>query len=261
MVGRYAAGTATGPTTPSRALARRGRDVRSVFSGLLGPRGRVPRRRRTRRRRRRLLAAIVLAAVGVIALTVVLLAQKSDREARDRADLAQAVMVERARLRRIQAPHTGAARSLVPRPAPAPPCGGLRAPSSSASSRRRSRADARARARAGELDGPIVGTECGPDRAAPRRGPRRPGPQQSIGRYDCVAVKSDVQQGGRSVARLGHPFVAALDFRRFTFVYCRNTPPQSERGTVLVSVRLDRRCLAATGAALGSGYVDDSSPP
>ena len=55
---------------------------------------------------------------------------------------------------------------------------------------------------------------------------------------------------------LGYPFVAALDFRRFTYVWCRNTPPQSERGQALAFVRLDRACLAAKGKALGTGYVD-----
>jgi hypothetical protein len=63
-------------------------------------------------------------------------------------------------------------------------------------------------------------------------------------------------QTGRTVGRLGHPFVAALDFRRFTFVWCRNSPPPSEAGQTLAHVRLERACLAAKGKALGTGYVD-----
>ena len=78
-----------------------------------------------------------------------------------------------------------------------------------------------------------------------------------IGRYDCVAVKDDIKgASGGSVGRLGYPFVAALDFTRFTYVWCRNTPPQSERGPALAFVRLDRACLAAKGRALGTGYAD-----
>jgi hypothetical protein len=55
---------------------------------------------------------------------------------------------------------------------------------------------------------------------------------------------------------LGHPFVAALDFRRFTFVWCRNTPPPSEAGRGAGPRPLERACLAAKGRALGTGYVD-----
>jgi hypothetical protein len=38
--------------------------------------------------------------------------------------------------------------------------------------------------------------------------------------------------------------------------WCRNTPAQSERGRALAEVRLERACLAAKGAPLGTGYVD-----
>jgi hypothetical protein len=70
-------------------------------------------------------------------------------------------------------------------------------------------------------------------------------------------VKNDIKgAGGGSVGRLGYPFVAALDFARFTYVWCRNTPPQSERGQALAFVRLDRACLAAKGRAVGTGYAD-----
>jgi hypothetical protein len=50
--------------------------------------------------------------------------------------------------------------------------------------------------------------------------------------------------------------VAALDFKRYTYVWCRNTPAQGERGESLAFVRLERACLAAKGKALGTGYVD-----
>jgi hypothetical protein len=117
--------------------------------------------------------------------------------------------------------------------------------------------DAQARARRGEIDGPIRGSECGPYLRAPDAVPDDKVLAKTIGRYDCVAVKDNIRgDTGSSVGRLGYPFVAALDFRHFTYVWCRNTPPQSERGEALAFVRLDRACLAAKGRALGTGYVD-----
>jgi hypothetical protein len=229
-------------------------DLRAAFAGF-GVREDAPAPPPDPRRRRRLVLAAAVVLVGLVTLVVVLLVQKADREDREAAELQVAVAAERVRLARIQAPREGAAPELRP------PAG------ASATARRAARAalvgaveaaitaDARARARSGELDGPISGTECGSLARRPDAVPDDRTLSKAIGRYDCVAVKSDVRQDGRSVGRLGHPFVAALDFRDFTYVHCRNTPPQSERGKVLVSVRLDRRCLAATGRALGTGYV------
>ena len=200
------------------------------------------------------LAAVVLVAAGVgVGL---LLDHGAQERERDRAERAAAVVAEKARLTRTQAPHRGAARRLRP------------ADGATRSERLAARAslvrevertitrDARARARAGELDGPISTTECGPllkdpDAIADHRVLSR-----EIGRYDCVAIRSDVRNETRSVARLGHAFVAAIDFRRFEYVWCRNTPPQGERGSALAQVRLQRACLAAKGRALGTGYVD-----
>src|SRR5256885_1512219 len=75
-------------------------------------------------------------------------------------------------------------------------------------------------------------------------------------RNERASKTSVTGEGGQSVGRLGFPFVAALDFKRFTYVWCRNTPGQGERGIALAFVRLDRACLAAKGRALGTGYVD-----
>jgi hypothetical protein len=117
--------------------------------------------------------------------------------------------------------------------------------------------DARARAAKGELAGPIRRSECGPFLRAPDAVPDDRVLSKAVGRYDCVAIKDDIKgASGGSVGRLGYPFVAALDFDRFTYVWCRNTPPQSERGLALAFVRLDRACLAAKGKAIGTGYTD-----
>jgi hypothetical protein len=206
---------------------------------------------------------IILWGGGAVALVVlavivaVVLNAKADRDARHRAADARAAAVERVRLTRLQAPHRGAATDLRP------------AAGAAAKERLAARAalvrrvedsitrDARARAKAGELDGPIRASTCGPFLRAPDAVPDDRVLTKTIGRYDCVAVKDDIAgDSGAKVGSLGYPFVAALDFRRFTYVWCRNTPPQSERGPALAFVRLDRACLAAKGRAVGTGYAD-----
>ena len=217
---------------------------------------------RMSRRTRRGLATLagVLTLAALVTGIVLVLEAKQDREARQSAEHEAAVAAEARRLRRIQAPHRGAARDLRP-PAGATPAERLAARHALVTAaERRITLDARARVAAGELDGPIAGTVCGPLLRSPDAVPDDRELGKTVGRYDCVALQgrsSAVRdQTGSVVGRLGHPFVAALDFRRFTFVWCRNTPPPSERGKALAQVRLARACLAARGRALGTGYVD-----
>lgn len=197
------------------------------------------------------------ALVALALVIVVVLNAKADRDARQRAADARAAAVERVRLTRLQAPHRGTAADLRPK---ANADDRQRLAARAALVRRVEASitrDARARAQTGELAGPISGSECGPFLRAPDAVPDDKVLSKPIGRYDCVAVKDDIKgAGGGSVGRLGYPFVAALDFTRFTYVWCRNTPPQSERGPALAFVRLDRACLAAKGRAVGTGYAD-----
>jgi hypothetical protein len=200
-------------------------------------------------------AAAAVVVVAVIAL--VLNSVVSDRDKRDRAKAEKEVAAEKARLKRIQAPHRGSATQLRP----AAGASDQTVLSARAALVRNVEAaitrDAQARDRAGELKGPIERTECGPLLKAKDAVPDDRILSKSIGRYDCVAVKRTVTgEAGQSVGRLGFAFVAALDFKRFTYVWCRNTPAQGERGVALAFVRLDRACLAAKGKALGTGYVD-----
>ena len=208
-------------------------------------------------RARWLLAALALVALAA-GVAVVLQAQE-DREGRQAAERSAAIRAEARRLRQVQAPHRGAARDLRV------PAGATRAQRLAArralvaAAERSITRDARARAAAGELEGPVSGTVCGPILRDPDAVPDDRVLSKAIGRYDCVAVKGEGSvrnQRGTTVGRLGHPFVAALNFRRFTYVWCRNTPPPSERGEALAQVRLERACLAAKGRALGTGYVD-----
>jgi hypothetical protein len=210
-----------------------------------------------RRRRAVVWGGGAAALIALAVIVAVVLSAKADRDARQRAADARVGAVERARLTRLQAPHRGAATDLRP------------AAGAGAKERLAARAalvhrvedsitrDARARAKTGELAGPIRGSRCGPFLRAPDAVPDDRVLTKAIGRYDCLAVKDDITgDSGTPVGSLGYPFVAALDFRRFTYVWCRNTPPQSEGGPALAFVRLDRACLAAKGAALGTGYAD-----
>jgi hypothetical protein len=214
---------------------------------------------RLRGRRRRIVvwggAALGVVAVAVVAL--VLNAVVSHRNERDEERAKREVAAERVRLKRIQAPHRGSAVGLRPAPGASGP---ERLAARAALVRNVEAAitrDAQARDRAGELQGPISGAECGPLLKAKDAVPDDRILSRSIGRYDCVAVKRSITgEAGQSVGRLGYAFVAALDFKRFTYVWCRNTPAQGERGVALAFVRLDRACLAAKGRALGTGYVD-----
>ena len=199
------------------------------------------------------LGAVVLVAVIVVAVS----ALQADQRERERAETARAVAAERVRLTRVQAPHRGAAADLRP-PAGASPARRLAARAALVGRvEGLITRDARGRVRAGEIEGPIAATECGPFLRSPDAVPDDRVLARSIGRYDCVAVKSDIRgRDDTSVGRLGYAFVAALNFDRFTVTWCRNTPSQSERGEALASVRLERACLAAKGKPLRNGYVD-----
>jgi hypothetical protein len=204
-------------------------------------------------------AGVVVAALG--AFGILAAADRSDREARESTASARRIAELRARITRNQTPHRGAARYLR---VPAGASDSDRLAARAALVRAvegRITADARARAETGELDGPIAATTCGPmlksktaipdDRVLPKH----------IGRYDCVAIKKHITGvDGEKVGELGHAFVAALNFDTYTYTWCRNTPAQGEAGVALVFVRLDRACLAATGKALGTGYVESSDP-
>jgi hypothetical protein len=217
---------------------------------------RAPRGRRARR-----IAILVVAgsaAVGAAAVVVLATLGAADREARDRDDRRAAMARERDRLVRLQAPHRGGAPRLRPR-AGAPPAARLQTRRALVGATQRAiTADARRLVRAGEIDGPIARTECGPVLRSPDAVPDDRVLGKPVGRYDCVAVRRDVRgpDGGR-LAALGYAYVTAVDFRRASWTFCRNVPPQGERGPALTHVRLARACLAAKGRALGTGYVDE----
>jgi hypothetical protein len=198
-------------------------------------------------------AAVVVVAVVALVLNSVV----SDRDKRTAAADAKAAAAEKVRLKRIQAPHRGSATQLLP-PANASPQSVLAARAALVRDvEARITTDAQGRDRRGELQGPIARTDCGPLLKAKNAVPDDRILSKPVGRYDCVAIKRSITgDAGQSVGSLGYAFVVALDFKKFTYVWCRNTPAQGERGQALAFVRLDRACLAAKGRALGTGYVD-----
>lgn len=243
---------------PLRTCPHCGREARTRYERCPHCQTSYFARTRDQRRRRALLAgglgATVLAVIAVGA--VIALGDRSDRDARDKVDAARRVAALRVRIARQQAPHTGAARALKP-PAGASDARLLAARKALVGAvEARITDDARSRVKTGELTGPFDRTECGPILKSKAAIPDDRVLGKPIGRYDCVAIKRDVTLNpGQTVAELGYSFVAALNFKTYTFTWCRNNPAQGEAGKSLVFVRLDRACLAATGKALGTGYV------
>ena len=79
---------------------------------------------------------------------------------------------------------------------------------------------------------------------------------KSRGRYDCVAVKREVINGGKVVGLFGHPFVATADFKRFTYVWCKDNKVPGERGKALAKVPIPAVCVGAEGRPrVGDGYL------
>jgi hypothetical protein len=214
-------------------------------------------------RRRRILAAsaAVLVLVALAVGAAVLIGDRNEQDRRDRAARARLVSAEIARLKRVQAPHRGSAVALKP------PRGASDAQRLAArhdllvAAENAITADARGRVKTGELRGAITHTECGPFLRARDAVPDDRVLSKPVGRYDCVAVQADAIRSGTTVGKIGYAFVAALDFRRFTYVTCRNSPAQGEAGRPLAFVRLERACLATKSRALGAGYVDPDTAP
>jgi hypothetical protein len=213
---------------------------------------------RTERRRRWLIGATI-AAVLITVLAVIAVIARSDRSERDAAtktEQTRRVAALRIRIAHQQAPHRGAARDLKPPASATDPQLLVARKALVGAVERQITNDARARVETGELTGPFSHTTCGPILKSKAAIPDDRVLSKSIGRYDCVAVKRDVTlHPGQKVAELGYAFVAALNFKTYTYTWCRNNPAQGEAGKALVFVRLARACLAAKGKALGTGYV------
>jgi branched-chain amino acid transport system permease protein len=204
--------------------------------------------RRPRLSRRARVGLAGLAAVSLAVLVGLVEHSAEHRVAANRAAQGQQLARERARIIAAQRPHRARAATRDEAQAPA----GERL----AARRRLVRDVERAISRDARGRGAVVSaTACGPIR---RDLPRDElDLSKPIGRYDCVAVTSDVRQRGTIVGQLGVPYVAAIQFHRGRLTWCKNNPAPSERGKLLVSVRLAPACLGLPPDAkpVGAGYA------
>jgi hypothetical protein len=174
-----------------------------------------------------LVAAIALAALAAYAIPRI---DDSKRRAAERERTAAAAREarERRRLVRDQRPMRGRARSPSRRMGPE---GELRARQALlARVEREITRDARRRHASGALEGRALRTECVPAPSSIER----VGAERRLGRrvdaYDCLAVTSDIRATeAHRAGALGHPFRAVVDYRRFTFTWCKTNPPPGER--------------------------------
>ncbi|MDQ3933261.1 MAG: hypothetical protein M3340_01365 [Actinomycetota bacterium] len=142
------------------------------------------------------LLAVALTAAAVVAVPAID-SSKDETAERERRELERERAAKRERLVAEQAPQRGSVRRGAPR---AEVIRGLE---------RAIGADARVRVRTGRLRGPILRVECDPAR-------------RGGGVYECLAVTSDIAAGERNVSgAVGHPFVAAVDFARGRFTWCK----------------------------------------
>jgi hypothetical protein len=205
-----------------------------------------------------------LALAGVIVAAILILPgvfdAKKDNDARVASEQAARVAAEKKRLTREQRPMRGRPADLK---APGP--------TASASEQLAARkqliaalegailADARQRVKTGELDGPVTRVSCSPL----IRNPTNTGEEEDLsnrrGRYDCVAVKREVMKEGKVVGLFGHPFVGTADFKRFTYVWCKDNKVPGERGKALAKVPIPAVCIGAEGRPrVGDGYLSSN---
>ena len=188
------------------------------------------------------LALLLIVAAGYSLLAPGITEDKRIREQREQRAAEEQRAELLARLRRDVRPVHGRARSARPAPADAPAAEQLAARRALLAELAAAvEADASARAARGELHGPIRRAECVPyplGTDPPERDLARPS-----GRYACTAVTSDIERTERNVGGIvGHPFVASVDFTRFTWAFCKVAPPPGERAANRTHVEVPREC-------------------
>jgi hypothetical protein len=213
-------------------------------------------------RQRWALGGLALVAVVVAAVLIMpgVFSAKRDNDARVAREFAARVAAEKKRLIREQRPMRGRPKGLH-----APPAGA--SPAVQRAARHRlvvalegaMLSDAQARVASGELDGPVKRVTCGPLIKNPGMHTEDEDLSKSRGRYDCVAVKRDVMRDGKVVGLFGHPFVGTADFKRFTYVWCKDNKVPGERGKPLAKVPVPAVCIGAEGRPrIGDGYLSAS---
>jgi hypothetical protein len=206
------------------------------------------------------LAVVTLAGLAALAVALRpgIQETKQERSTRLAREQSQRVSGQRAKLIRAQRPVKGRDREYRPLPAGAPePEQRVRRRSLVLALEAAITAEAKARIERRELDGPVKFTECGPLIRNPSSQSDDEVVTRRLGRYDCVAVKSDVRRFGRTVALFGHPFVGTVDFTTGRYVFCKDNKVPGERGKALAAVKLAPECLGLKKGAeeVGEGYV------
>jgi hypothetical protein len=206
--------------------------------GLLG----LPRfvwRRTPRPARIALVVLAAAAAVGTaIAIPLIASGKREGAAQERRADALDKARAER-RLRADQAPRRDRAAHAPRAPEAA------RQAAITAALERAITADARARFRAGTLTGPAVkSTVCRADStqvADLQPAARRAGGAVLV----CLAATSVSRRPDGARFAIGFEFLAAANWRRATFTWCKTNPPPGEKfgGVRRAEVQLERACV------------------
>ncbi len=184
--------------------------------------------------KRKLLVGGVVAAVALAAAAAVVVPKinhgKELGAQRERERRAVLVARETARLRKDQALHRGRSSRALRLGDP-----GAARRAAVADLEAAITADARQRARKGLIDGPVTGTSCDP-------APSTITPKS--GTYKCFVTTGEVNRSvGGSPFVTGYPFVATIQYRDFSYAWCKTNPGAGERGgPPLAKVKLSPAC-------------------
>jgi hypothetical protein len=176
-----------------------------------------------------LITAAVLGAAAAYAIPRIG-ESKHEGERRERAEAARQKAAERRRVVAEQRPRHG--RGIAPT-GPLSPLEERRARQRLlAQVERDITADARRRAAKGQLDAKARRTDCLPSPSSVKRLGGERDLKLQVDAYDCLAVTRDipaneVQRGGT----IGYPFRTVVNFRRFTYAWCRTNPAPAEAAT------------------------------
>jgi hypothetical protein len=176
-----------------------------------------------------IVAAVTIVVLGGAAAYAVPRIGESKREGEKRAqaDLARRKTAERRRIITEQRPRHGRA---TPPGGPLTPAAERRAREDLlARVERDITADAQRRGARGELDGRARRTDCLPSPSSVKRLGGERDLSLQVDAYDCVAVTRDIPANEVETGGIvGYPFRAVVDFRRFSYAWCKTNPSPGE---------------------------------
>lgn len=179
------------------------------------------------------LVAVLVAGAAAAAVVPAIDAGKDRSAAKERREARAAAADRRRRLVRLQRPMRG--RSKVPADLAGRPVAVQRRARAAlvAEVERAITRDARVRVRTGELRGRVSATVCEPHPVTRALEDARVDLRRVTAAYGCLASVRVIHRGGaegsRPAGALGYPFRAVVDFRSFSFVWCRIAPIPGEQ--------------------------------